>query len=541
MKKLILGNIITIDPSNPKAQAIVVNNGKIEYVGNKEEAIKLCGSEKEVLDYSNNYIYPGFIEPHCHGVFAGYRAVGQANLPVDRIDYDEYSQIIKKYIEDYPNKQYYLIAGWNEDERELDHTFLDDIYNEKPVIMNSAGGHSCLLNTKAIELLKVNKDVVKEYGVERVHVDKDGNPTGYICEEAAVKLLKILAPNYEEAIEYALAWQDIALSKGYTACGDAGAELIYTDSPKVYADLEKQNKLKLRTYSYSLIQDNEENASKAVEEILEKKKQLDGEYFKTIGAKVFLDGVSEARTSWTVDDYDDEKGYTGVRRFNNEERMINLINECSKYNLPVHAHSEGDGATRFFLNCIKKSQETTHNLDQRNVVAHLHYVQKEDFENMAKTGSIAAVAPLWTAKFPGAYEKEVASFGQKRADSSYPIKSFIDAGATIVFHSDYPISPILDISRSIYKASLRALPEKELGGMATQRGKEECISRIDSLKALTINGAYCLKQEKIMGSIEKNKLANFAVFDSNFLDDDLETIIKAKHIATIVDGNAVTK
>ena len=77
---IIFGNIITMDEKRPFAKAAVVKNGVFAYIGGAEEAKKLAGADAKVMDYGDNFIYPGFIEAHAHGVFAGYRAIGQANL-----------------------------------------------------------------------------------------------------------------------------------------------------------------------------------------------------------------------------------------------------------------------------------------------------------------------------------------------------------------------------------------------------------------------------------------------------------------------------
>ena len=81
---IILGNIITMDEKRPFAKAAVVKNGVFAYIGGAEEAKKLAGADAKVMDYGDNFIYPGFIEAHAHGVFAGYRAIGQANLAQGR-------------------------------------------------------------------------------------------------------------------------------------------------------------------------------------------------------------------------------------------------------------------------------------------------------------------------------------------------------------------------------------------------------------------------------------------------------------------------
>lgn len=539
-KKVYLGNVITVDDNNPNAEAIVVNGEIIEYVGNKEEALKIAGNNAEIIDYKENYIYPGFIESHCHGYFAGYRLIGQADLNKILTGSKDYVPVIKKYIEDNPGKDVYLAAGWNETGEILDHTFLDNIDNEKALVMNTSGGHSCLLNTKAMELFNINKDAVKKYGSNLVHVNENGQPTGYVCEGAAVYVLNAIKVKFEDAKEYILHWQETAFSKGYTAVCDAGTELLYKEANEVYAELENENKLKLRTYAFSIVEDNVEKPKQAIKKIVELKNRFNNKYFNIIGAKVFLDGVAEARTSWTIDGYNDEVNYHGLQRFSDEKKMIELITEASKNKLSVHAHSEGDGATDFFLNCIEKSQEITNDKDQRNIVAHLHFVGEKDFDRMAQTNSIPLVAPLWTPKFPGAYENEVAAYGVDKADNSYPIKSFFDRGCKVSYHTDYPISPILNATRSFYMAEKRTLPEeKEFGFGDCSRNVKEAVTRMDSLKALTINCAYALKQEKMLGSIEKNKIANFVVMDENLLTCPVDKIINVNLLNTIVDGEVV--
>ena len=177
-------------------------------------------------------------------------------------------------------------------------------------------------------------------------------------------------------------------------------------------------------------------------------------------------------------------------------------------------------------------------MKQTLILAHLQFVTDEDICRMGKTRSIAAVPPLWTAKVPGGYDMEVAYVGQEWADKAYPIKSFFDAGANVVFHSDYPVSLKMDIKLSIYMAEKRALP-KALMDIDTQRNIQEAITREQSLRAVTINVARQFHQEHRMGSIEFGKLANMTVYDCDFLHDDAEKIVQGNLVATIVDGEEV--
>lgn len=74
---IILGNIITIDEKRPFAKAALVKNGIFAYIGSIEEAKKLADKDAQVLDYGENFIYPGFISPTV-------TAIWQATAPSDR-------------------------------------------------------------------------------------------------------------------------------------------------------------------------------------------------------------------------------------------------------------------------------------------------------------------------------------------------------------------------------------------------------------------------------------------------------------------------
>lgn len=538
---VILGNIITMDEKRPFAKAALVKNGVFAYIGDADEVKKLAGADAQILDYGENFIYPGFLESHSHGYLAGYRAIGQANLSQFlSTDYDKYREVIKKFIADNPNRELYVAAGWIENDEYVTKAYLDEIYPDKPLIMQTGGGHSMLLNTKALEWAGIDAEYAKKYGRDMVHVDENGEPDGYVCELPVMEIMQKLPNTFEDAKNFLLKWQEIAFKNGYTAAADAGVELNSPMAVTAYHELENEGKLKLRTFGYLLIQKNPESPKAEIALAAEKRAKYSNEYFRIIGVKAFLDGVIEAHTGWQIDEYADQPGYYGTAVFNDRAKMIEMITEADKEGLAVHVHSVGNGATRFMLDCIEEAEKITGDKDQRNVLAHLQFVTDEDIQRMAKTGSIPAVAPLWSPKEPNVYEQEVKYVGKELADKAYPIKSFYDAGANVVFHSDYPVSPMLDIKLSICTAEKRTYP-KESGMTTEPRNIGESINREQSLRAMTINVARQWHQEHRLGSIEFGKIANMTVFDCDFLHDDSDKVAKANVVATIVDGEEVYK
>lgn len=538
---VILGNFITMDEKNPLANAALVKNGVFAYIGDADIAKKLAGEDAKVLDYGENFIYPGFLESHCHGYMAGDRAIGQANLAQVLVtDYDKYREIIKKFIADNPQREVYLSSGWTENDEYVTKSYLDEICSDKPLIMHTGSGHSMLLNTKALEWIGIDAAYAKKYGYDMVHVDDNGEPDGYVCELPVMEIMNKIPNTFEDAKNFLLEWQNIAFKNGYTAVADAGVELVTPTALKAYYELEQEGKLKLRTYAYLLIQKNPESPKAEIARSVATRAKYSNEYFHIIGVKIFLDGVTEAHTGWQNQDYADQPGYHGAEIFNDHDKLVELITAADAEGMAVHAHSEGGGATHFMLDCIEDAEKITDDFDQRNVLAHLHFVTDEDIKRMAKTGSVPAVAPLWTPKEGNVYEQEVRYVGKELADKAYPIKSFYDYGANVVFHSDYPVSPMMDIKLSIYTAEARTYP-KESGMITAQRNIEESITREQSLRAMTINVARQWHQEHRLGSIEFGKIANMTVFDCDFLHDDLDKVAKANVIATIVDGEEVYK
>ena len=539
-KSVILGNIITMDEKRPFAKAAFVKDGVFMYIGDADEAKKLAGADAQILDYGENFIYPGFLDGHAHGCFAGYRAIGQANLAQAGLtDYARYRKIIKDFIAKNPQREIYLAAGWIQNSEPVTKAYLDEICADKPLIMNTGDAHSCLLNTKALEWAGIDAAYAKKYGYDLVHVDENGEPTGFICEGPAFAVMHDVPVSVEDAKNYILAWQDFAISNGLTATAFAGDDLRFPEA-EAYYQLEQEGRLKLRTYANVIIPDNAADPKAEIASVVETRAKYSSEYYNIIGAKVLLDGVVEAHTGWMIDDYKDQPGYHGVERFNDHDKMVALIVAADAEGLSVHAHSVGNGATKFMLDCIEDAEKITGDLDQRNVLAHLQFVTDEDIQRMAKTRSVAAVPPLWTAKVPGNYDTEVKYVGREWADNAYPIKSFFDVGANVVFHSDYPVSPLMDVKLSIYMAEKRAFPQILMSG-DTQRNIKEAITREQSLRAMTINVARQFHQEHRLGSIEFGKLANMTVYDCDFLHADIKKVVQSNLVATIIDGAEVYK
>jgi len=534
-ESIILGKIVTLDTDALYAEAMAVKNGRIVYIGDKEIAKKLGGKNTNIYDYGENIIYPGFWDCHTHGEMAGHRMGFQADLQFAK-SMPEYIEIMKKYVKDNPGRDFYLGSGWDKYE-EPNAKMLDEICPDKPMILRSVCGHMLWTNTKAMQVCGYDAAKAKEYGPAMVHVDENGNPTGFFAELPVNQIVKAFPPTKEELKEGILLWQKFAFEHGMTSVVEAYADM-YDNAIDAYQELAEEGKLKLRTYAFPVnIKKLFESPEAVADEFEKQVKKYNNEYFKIRGFKLFMDGVVDAHTADLIEEYADKPGYHGMCQIEGKEELIKeAVKKINAKGIPIHVHAIGDAAVKKVVDIIEESQFENDNFDLRNMISHLELVKPEDVKRMAKYKIIPVVAPLWVNKAPVFFEHEIEELGEDRAYNAFPIKSFEDAGATITFHTDYPITPRVDIPVEIYQAIKRGAPGQ---GAKSVRNSDEGISVGRAILALTANAAFAVGQENNLGTLHIGKIANAVVYDKNFLECDVEEIPSAKLIATIIDGEPV--
>lgn len=538
---LLIGNVITMDESIPTAEAVFVEDGIIKFVGSQDDARKLCNKNTVIKDYGTASIYPGFLEAHTHGILASDR-FQQADLTEvtyreGEVVMDDYVEAMKQFMEENPGLPIYKGAGWLVKDREPDAAMLDAICPDVPMFLNTEDGHSMWINTAAMKKYGIDAEAAQKYGTDCVRVDANGNPTGYLSENPAIEILGKISMTKDECKKGLLLWQERAFSYGFTGVTEAGLGLGCEYAAEAYQELCDEGQWKLRTYANLVVDESVPDAKldSALNQVLAMHNKHNGEYFKVIGTKVFMDGVIEAHTGWLEEEYSDQPGYYGLKRCPESSRVAKIVAFNNKNGMNVHFHSIGDAATRTAVEGISQAVAETGIKDGRNAVSHLQVVNPRDFQAFTDNGIIAVVAPLWVGKFPDEYPITTRYIGQ-RADTEYPIKSFYDAGCKVNFHTDYPITTSMSAPRSIYMSTTRTQPALGAEGV---HNPSECITRQQALQAMTTGVAYQWREEDRQGSITVGKIANFAVFDTDFVNDDLDKLWDSQTKATYVDGKVV--
>jgi hypothetical protein len=61
------GAVYTVDAGQPWASAVVVDKGRIVYVGDDDGGAAYIGSGTEVIDLAGRMLLPGFVDSHGRG------------------------------------------------------------------------------------------------------------------------------------------------------------------------------------------------------------------------------------------------------------------------------------------------------------------------------------------------------------------------------------------------------------------------------------------------------------------------------------------
>ena len=545
---ILCGKIVTMDDKGTIAEAVAVKDGKIVFVGNAEDAQEYIGPDTNVYDYGDNVIYPGFIDGHTHIGLIATMLVDGAMLDAG-LKLRQNAELVKAYIEANPGKEVY--KGLNfwvfpDDDDPPTHEVLDKYASDQvPIIIAGGGGHAALMNQKAIEYFHL-KDLISVYGTDGIKVDENGEPTGYLMETPRFDLFQQIPVSKEELKDFFLFWQENNLKSGFTTVCDAG--IVETEKlPMVSAfkELAEEGKLKIKVRALCEITETNKDPMKEVEKIARLASECDNDYFRITGVKVFLDGVVEALTTWTLNPYTTEAGkgdnYYGYIRWNEDrkEELTEIVKYANEKGLQVHMHAIGEGAANYALDCYEAAFRALPDTDARNAVAHLTYVTEDMPKRFADNKVIAVVNPTWSTWKYGTKEDEIKVYGDTEARNMYKIRSFIDAGVVTSFHTDSAGTPLeqifvaatrrtvkdaqISLDRSQYSEQILNTYPDEL------RGIEETIDGVTSLECLTKNPAYLLKEESNLGSIEVGKAADFTIFNVDLTDNNVVTNVSVNN------------
>lgn len=557
-------NVYTMDSENTVADSIAIKDGVISYVGEYEKVQDYIGENTIIKDLKGGTVLPGIVDNHMHPAMSAITYMYEIAL-YDVFTEDEYLGAIKEFINENKDLDAYVGAGFMRSAFDAvgpRKEKLDEICNDKPVMITSADGHSTWVNSKAMELAGIKKDTPDPEGGVIQRDPSSGEPSG-LLQESAKQLVDDLQPTYtKEQYKGAILWlQEWFNEIGLTTVYDALVPVDNEDYYMAYQELSEEGKLTLRVRGgwYLNPEMGKEGLDEAITKGINLSKEFTTPYFQVNGFKFFADQVLEEQTAYMSQPYlGRDDGWSGIKVWD-DKLMEELFTRIDKEGFQIHVHQIGDASAKYTLDVLEKVAETNGKRDSRHTFAHVQFVNDKDQERMAELGMTAVIAPYWMAMDDYYWNLYVPYIGKEWADKMYPAKSLIEKGINVTTHSDFFVTEP-DLGWLFYGAMTRTIPEKifnswyegmeltrtidpnspvEDGMIGPLKPENERLTLEEIVKAATYNGAYSNFMENEIGSIEVGKAADLVLFSENIFTLAIEDIANITPAMTLFNGKIV--
>jgi hypothetical protein len=382
-----------------------------------------------------------------------------------------------------------------------------------------------LVNSLAMRLAGIDKKTVVPPGGEVVKDPVTGEPTG-ILKDAAADLVyaKVPEPSMAEKKEVVKAALKEAAVNGVTSIHD----MSDASSFEVYQELLRSGELTSRLYVYIQIPEIDTFLR------LKIKSGFGHPFLRLAGLKGFVDGSLGSSTALFFEPYSDNPrayGLLAAHMFP-EGIMEKRLRQADEAGLQVAVHAIGDRANAILLDLMEKIIRENGPRDRRWRIEHAQHLRKRDIQRFGQLGLVASVQP-YQAIDDGCWAER--KIGPERAGVTYAFNSLHQAGAVLVFGSDWTVAPLNPLSGIYAAVTRKTLDGKNPEGWIPQ----EKITVEEALKSYTVRAAYAEFSEKEKGSLEPGKLADLVVLDRNLLQIHPDEILKARVLLTMVDGRVI--
>jgi hypothetical protein len=527
------GSIYTVDKNLSWAQAIVINNNRIEFVGSDEAVEAFIGPETAVIDLEGKMVLPGFVDAHAHPSHA-MDLVGNISLYAED-SLEDYVHVISDFVKTHPEREFYRGSGWADtffSNLGPEKDALDPILPDRPIALVSYDGHSMWVNSVTLERANISKDTPDPDGGRIERNPETGEPTGTL-RETAFKLIEDVIPEHsrEERKNALIEYQKMAARAGITLVHDA---MLDAETTTAFNELAEAGQLTMR-FRGSITFEADQDIQPQVKLMLAEREENIHPYFQTLSAKIFVDGVIEGGTAYLLEPYAHQPEFRGEPIWD-PELLKETCNALENEKIQIHLHVIGDAAARITLDALEYAREIHGERDSRHSVTHLHLVDPADIHRFKDLEIVGLPQPFWFKVDDYYDELALPYLGQERADKQYPMQSLIESGVIMASGSDFPVTipfdPVIAIQTGVTRNSVESSETRVLW-------PEERSSLEDLIRSFTYNGAYANFLENEIGSLEAGKKADLVVLDKNLFEIPQEEIASTKVLLTLVDGNVV--
>ena len=517
-------HIVSLDAEEKVYQAMAIKDGRILELG-AEQQIRNKYNATETYNAAGQWIYPGFIDGHCH--FLGYGLNKQKVDLLGSTSADDLLARVEAFAKAHPDKEWIIGRGWDQNDWAVkeypDNARLNELFPDRPVLLQRIDGHAALVNDAALR--KTGLDVSKQIDGGQMLM-RDGRFTGILVDNAVDVFQKIFddAPEAEKRKALLDAQRD-CFAAGLTGVHEAGLDI---GTIELIEKMQAEGVLKMRINA--MVADKEENLQHFAKRGVIKTDRL-----RVGTVKVYGDGALGSRGALLLEPYADDSTHHGLM-LHPREHFVEVAQWCMANNYQMATHCIGDSANRVVLEVygeVLKQQN-----DKRWRIEHAQVVEPTDRQFFAKYNVIPSVQPTHaTSDAPWAGVR----LGEARVANAYAYKQLQGAIGMLALGTDFPVEAIDPLAT--YFAAVERTPKVMLPDAPSIYPfmPDQALSRIDALRGMTIWNAIAAFEENEKGTLEVGKLADFVVLDRDLLNVNAEQLRKATVLVTFVGGERVSE
>jgi predicted amidohydrolase YtcJ len=529
---LIHGDIITMNPNLPRAEAMAVRSGRIVAVGDAAQArAALGGGAVRELRYGHGTLVPGLIDTHNHMHWTGMQARLVDLAPVRSIA--ALQDAVRRYADDHPEAPWISSGGgWHlsnlEEARYPTRQELDAACANRPVYLPRVG-HAAVVNTLALQMAGIDRDTPDPAG-GRIERGADGTPTGLLVEPPAYELVARLMPpiSLQEQLDALTGIQRVYHAAGLTGVMDPG---VTPDVMRCYQKAWRDGSLTMRSVLMPLA-----DSSRPLQENLDRITQsgcitgFGDDRLKLGGVKLFLDGGASLGTALMREPYPDERCNCGIQ-VTPTESFRQIAWQCARMGWSLGVHVVGGKAIDIALEVFAEIDREIPIRPLRFTLIHAYLWP--DSRNIAEAARMGVVVATQCSMQYAFGPLLVRRFGPVRMAAATPVRSWLDAGVIVGGGSDSPVTPYQPLL-GLWQARTR-----RIAGSDDPIGRQQAISGEEALALYTRDAAYLSFSEHERGMLRPGLLADWTVLSVDPVRCEPEALRDAQVLATAVGGELV--
>jgi hypothetical protein len=548
---LLNGKIFTADRTQPKVQALAVENGKVLKVGTDAQIKALIDANTKVIDLGGKTLMPGLIDSHSHAVFGGLEMVS-ANMQDEVVSLDELEKRLRAWRDDGKAKHgdVLSVAGmssayWAQAEA-FGKTFNNGEWASVPVVFSGSDHHTAWANNVMLERAGIDAALLKSLpDAEKDTIGKraDGSPNGFLVDAGWDRVAsKMPVPSAADMLKAAQSAMRYNNSFGITAWMDPAAnaapgEPVFALKPteKTVGVLPAYKALSetgdMSVHVAALLVANPKSVPADLDVLDKVRQQFQGIPNLTLpGIKIFADGVIEypAQSAAMIDPY--SNSHKQGELLIDPKHFGELVSAIDQRGWLVHIHAIGDRAVRESLNGIAQARKDRQS-GVTHSITHLQMVNPKEFARFKPLNVIASMQLLWATADDYTLDMIKPYVSALAFRYQYPAHSLLKQGATIAGASDWPVS-----TPNPFNAMAQAITRKGPLGVLNA---DERLDRETLFYAYTLNAARTIGLEKQIGSLTAGKQADFIVLDRDVFTVDNKALNDTKVLQTWFAGREV--